>query len=132
MAMCLTAMLLRGCFWAPLAVPIKRRKRWTKSSSPPNERVRACGTCIATLRNVWILGSISPLPRDITWRSKQVESVLESTSQVLVQKPIEISVPRVLWMLIADRKYLMVGGGKKLKDVCRLNFMRASPRSAAP
>jgi uncharacterized protein YbaP (TraB family) len=67
--------------------------------------------------NVWILGSISPLPRDITWRSKQVESVLESTSQVLVQKPIEISVPRILWMLIADRKYLMVAGGKKLKDV---------------
>ena len=34
--------------------------------------------------NVWLLGSISPLPRDITWRSKQVESVLESASQVLV------------------------------------------------
>jgi uncharacterized protein YbaP (TraB family) len=67
--------------------------------------------------NVWVLGSISPLPRDITWRSKQVESVLESTSQVLVQKPIEISIPRILWMLIADRKVLMVGGGKKLKDV---------------
>src|ERR1700761_2881889 len=67
--------------------------------------------------NVWILGSISPLPHDITWRSKQVESVLESTSQVLVQKPIEISIPRVLWMLIADRKVLMIGGGKKLKDV---------------
>jgi uncharacterized protein YbaP (TraB family) len=67
--------------------------------------------------NVWILGSISPLPRDITWRSKQVETVLESTSQVLVQKPLEISIPRVLWMLIADRKFLMVGGGKRLKDV---------------
>ena len=67
--------------------------------------------------NVWILGSISPLPRDMTWRSKQVEFVLESSSQVLVQKPIEISIPRVLWMLIADRKLLMVGGGKKLKDV---------------
>jgi uncharacterized protein YbaP (TraB family) len=67
--------------------------------------------------NVWILGSISPLPRDITWRSKQVENVLESTSQVLVQKPIEISIPRILWMLIADRKFLMVGGGKRLKDV---------------
>jgi uncharacterized protein YbaP (TraB family) len=67
--------------------------------------------------NVWILGSIAPLPRDITWRSKQVESVLERTSQVLVQKPIEISVPRILWMLIADRRLLMIGGGKKLKDV---------------
>jgi uncharacterized protein YbaP (TraB family) len=67
--------------------------------------------------NVWILGSISPLPRDITWRSKQVEIVLESTSQVLVQKPLEISIPRILWMLIADRKLLMVRGGKRLKDV---------------
>lgn len=67
--------------------------------------------------HVWILGSISPLPRDITWRAKQVETVLQSTSQVLVQKPIELSIPRVLWMLIADRKYLMVGGGKRLKDV---------------
>ena len=67
--------------------------------------------------HVWILGSISPLPRDITWRSRQVESVLERTSQVLVQKPIEISVPRILWMLIADRKVLMVGGGKRLNDV---------------
>ncbi len=67
--------------------------------------------------NVWIVGSISPLPRDITWRSKQVENVLESTSLVLVQKPIEISIPRILWMLIADRKFLMVGGGNGLKDV---------------
>ncbi|MDP9087675.1 MAG: TraB/GumN family protein [Pseudomonadota bacterium] len=67
--------------------------------------------------NVWILGSVSPLPRDITWRSKQVENVLEITSQVLVQKPIEMSIPRILWTLIADRKFLMVGGGKRLKDV---------------
>jgi uncharacterized protein YbaP (TraB family) len=67
--------------------------------------------------NLWILGSISPLPRDMTWRSTQAEFVLESSSQVLVQKPIEISIPRILWMLIADRKLLMVGGGKKLKDV---------------
>jgi uncharacterized protein YbaP (TraB family) len=67
--------------------------------------------------HVWILGSISPLPRDITWRAKQVETVLQSTSQVLVQKPIELSIPRVLWMLIADRKYLLVGGGKRLRDV---------------
>jgi uncharacterized protein YbaP (TraB family) len=74
--------------------------------------------------NVWILGSISPLPRDITWRSRQVESVLESTSQVLVQKPLEISIPRILWMLIADRKYLMVGGGKKLRDVLPPDLQR--------
>jgi uncharacterized protein YbaP (TraB family) len=67
--------------------------------------------------NVWLLGSIAPLPRDITWHSQQVERVLQSSSQVLVQKPLEISIPRVLWMLIFDRNILMVKGGKKLKDV---------------
>jgi uncharacterized protein YbaP (TraB family) len=66
---------------------------------------------------VWILGSISPLPRDITWRSKQVEQLLESASQVLVQKPLEISIPRVLWMMIFDRGVLMIGSGKRLKDI---------------
>jgi uncharacterized protein YbaP (TraB family) len=66
---------------------------------------------------VWILGSMSPLPRGITWRSKQVEQVLDSTNQVLVQKPFEIGIARILWLLITERSLLMVGGGKRLKDV---------------
>lgn len=65
----------------------------------------------------WILGSMSPLPKDITWRSKQVEQVLNTTNQVLVQKPFEIGIARILWILITDRNLLMVGGGKRLKDV---------------
>ena len=67
--------------------------------------------------HVWILGSMSPLPRGITWRSRQVEDVLAHADQVLVQKPVEISVPRVLWMLITNRSLVMVTGGKRLKDV---------------
>ncbi|MGC1520342.1 MAG: TraB/GumN family protein [Steroidobacteraceae bacterium] len=66
---------------------------------------------------LWILGSMSPLPKDITWRSKQVEQVLNTTNQVLVQKPFEIGIARILWILITDRNLLMVGGGKRLKDV---------------
>jgi uncharacterized protein YbaP (TraB family) len=66
---------------------------------------------------VWILGSMSPLPKAITWRSKQVEQVLEGTSQVLVQKPFEIGIARILWLLLTERKFLMVTGGKRLKDV---------------
>jgi uncharacterized protein YbaP (TraB family) len=66
---------------------------------------------------VWILGSMSPLPRDITWRSKQVEQVLDTTNQVLVQKPFDIGIARILWLLITERKLLMVGGGKRLVDV---------------
>ena len=66
---------------------------------------------------VWILGSMSPLPKGITWRSKQVEQVLGATSQVLVQKPFEIGIARILWLLLTERSLLMVGGGKRLHDV---------------
>jgi hypothetical protein len=55
---------------------------------------------------VWILGSMSPLPKGITWRSKQVEQVLDGTSQVLVQKPFEIGIARILWLLITERSAL--------------------------
>jgi uncharacterized protein YbaP (TraB family) len=66
---------------------------------------------------VWILGSMSPLPKGITWRSTEVEKVLDGTSQVLVQKPFEIGIARILWLLITERSVLMVRGGKRLKDV---------------
>jgi uncharacterized protein YbaP (TraB family) len=66
---------------------------------------------------VWILGSMSPLPKGITWRSKQVEQVLDGSSQVLVQKPFEIGIARILWLLITERSVLLVRGGKRLKDV---------------
>jgi uncharacterized protein YbaP (TraB family) len=65
---------------------------------------------------VWILGSMSPLPKDITWRSKQVEQVLDGTSQVLVQKPFELGIVRILWLLITERSAFMLRGGKRLKD----------------
>ncbi len=66
---------------------------------------------------LWILGSISPLPKGITWRSTQVEQLLDSTVQVLVPKPLEIGIVRILWLLITERQLLMVRGGKRLKDV---------------
>ena len=66
---------------------------------------------------VWILGSMSPLPKGITWRATQVEKVLGGTGQVLVQKPFEIGIARILWLLITERSVLIVRGGKRLKDV---------------
>jgi uncharacterized protein YbaP (TraB family) len=66
---------------------------------------------------LWILGSMSPLPTGITWRSKQVEQVLDGANQVLVQKPFEIGIARILWLLITEHNLLMVRGGKRLKDV---------------
>ena len=66
---------------------------------------------------LWIFGTISPLPKDMTWRSKQLEKILDGTDQVLVAKPFEIGVARALWLLVTQRDLLMVGHGKKLADV---------------
>jgi uncharacterized protein YbaP (TraB family) len=66
---------------------------------------------------LWILGSLSPLPKGITWKANEVERVLDTTNHVLVPKPLEIGIVRILWLLITERKLLMVQGGKRLKDV---------------
>jgi uncharacterized protein YbaP (TraB family) len=63
------------------------------------------------------MGSMSPLPKGITWRSKQLEDLLATTNKVVVQKPFDIGIARILWLLITERRLLMVGGGKRLKDV---------------
>jgi uncharacterized protein YbaP (TraB family) len=66
---------------------------------------------------LWIVGAVSPLPKDMTWRSKQLETILDSTDTLLVAKPFEIGVARALWLLVTQRDLLMAGRGKKLKDV---------------
>jgi len=66
---------------------------------------------------LYILGSLSPLPKGITWRSKQVEQVLDSANVVLLQKPFDIGIARILWVLITERSVLLVRGGRRLKDV---------------
>jgi uncharacterized protein YbaP (TraB family) len=65
----------------------------------------------------WIMGTVSPLPKDITWRSRQLEQILASAKVVLVGKPFEIGILRALWLFITERDLLMVPGGRRLKDV---------------
>jgi uncharacterized protein YbaP (TraB family) len=66
---------------------------------------------------LWIFGTVSPLPKDMTWRSKQLERILDGTDQLLVAKPVEIGIARALWLLVTQRDLLMLGHGKKLEDV---------------
>ena len=66
---------------------------------------------------LWVLGSLSPLPKGITWRANQVDQILSGTQQVLVPKPLEIGIVRILWLLLTERHVIMIQGGKKLKDV---------------
>jgi uncharacterized protein YbaP (TraB family) len=66
---------------------------------------------------MWVLGSLTPLPKGITWRATEVEKVLGSTDRVLVPKPLEIGIVRILWLLVTERSLIMVRGGKRLHDV---------------
>lgn len=66
---------------------------------------------------VWILGTVSPLPTDITWRGSEVERLLDRADVVLAAKPLEITIPRVLWILLTKRDILRIPGGRKLSDV---------------
>lgn len=80
---------------------------------------------------LWVLASVSPLPKDMTWRSQQLETLLDSTNQVLVAKPVEIGIARAAWLLMTQRSLLMAGKNKKLRDVlppdlyARFNRQRA-------
>jgi uncharacterized protein YbaP (TraB family) len=66
---------------------------------------------------LWIFGSVSPLPKDMTWRSKQLEAVLDTADQVLVAKPVEIGIARAMWLVVTERSLLLAGHGKKLKNL---------------
>jgi uncharacterized protein YbaP (TraB family) len=66
---------------------------------------------------LWIFATVSPLPKDMTWRSKQLETILDGTDQILVAKPFEIGIAKALWLLVTQRDLLMAGRGKKLADV---------------
>jgi uncharacterized protein YbaP (TraB family) len=67
--------------------------------------------------NVWILGTVSPLPKDMTWQSAQVERVIGDCREVLVAKPFSLGVARALWLLFTQRDLFMIHGGRKLHDV---------------
>jgi len=66
---------------------------------------------------LWILGTVSPLPVGASWRAGEVERLLGEADAVLAAKPMEISLPRVLWILIAQRDLVIIKGGRKLEDV---------------
>ena len=66
---------------------------------------------------LWLLGTVLPLPKDMTWRSKQVEAILGGTDSLLVAKLVDISLPRALWLMMTQRSLMMAGKGKTLKDV---------------
>jgi len=66
---------------------------------------------------LWILGTVSPLRIGATWRAGEVKRLLGTADALLAAKPLEISLPRVLWILIAQRDLVMNSRGAKLEDL---------------
>ncbi len=81
--------------------------------------------------DLWILGSLSPLPRDITWRSREVERVMQHAKDVLVQEPFDIGIPSVVWTFLTKRDLIFVRGGKRLRDVMQPDLYARFARQRA-
>lgn len=66
---------------------------------------------------VWILGTLSPLPKGMAWRSQQVEKLMDGAQAVLLAKPLDIGIARALWIFLTHRDLLTVPNGGHLHDV---------------
>ena len=66
---------------------------------------------------LWILGALSPLPKDITWKSAEVERVIAKSGAVVIGKPLELGIVRAMWIFLTHRDLLVVPGGQRLHDV---------------
>jgi uncharacterized protein YbaP (TraB family) len=67
--------------------------------------------------DLWILGALSPLPKDITWKSAEVERVIARADVVVIGKPLEIGIVRAMWIFLTHRDLLVVPGGQRLRDI---------------
>jgi uncharacterized protein YbaP (TraB family) len=75
------------------------------------------GTAPDSGGELWILGTISPLPIDVRWRAAEVDRLLARVDLVLMAKPLEIGAARALWLLVAHRDDLMLPHGAKLENI---------------
>jgi uncharacterized protein YbaP (TraB family) len=68
---------------------------------------------------MWILGSLTPSPKDITWRSREVESVVARAKQIIAQESISANIGffRGMRLLPAAMKARKNPNGAELKDI---------------
>ena len=68
---------------------------------------------------LWILGTLDPLPKDMTWRSHEVEAVLHEVQQVLPNEPaVHVQAGPITYvrMFFQLRHIRTIPGGETLKD----------------
>ena len=68
---------------------------------------------------LWILGTLDPLPKDMIWRSSEVESVLQEVQQVLPSQPaVSVHAGPIMYvrMFFQLRRMRTIPDGQTLKD----------------
>jgi uncharacterized protein YbaP (TraB family) len=68
---------------------------------------------------LWILGSLTPSPKNITWRSREVESVVARAKQIIAQESISPNIGffRGMRLLPAAMRARKNPNGEELKDL---------------
>ncbi|MET0987555.1 MAG: TraB/GumN family protein [Steroidobacteraceae bacterium] len=68
---------------------------------------------------MWVLGTLSPLPRKMTWRSREAERVIEQAQEIIAQESIDpdIGFFRSIRLLPAALRARQNPDGAQLKDV---------------
>ena len=68
---------------------------------------------------MWVLGALTPLPKKITWRSREVESVIERAKEIIAQESVTTNIGffRGMRLLPAAMRARKNPDGRELKDV---------------
>lgn len=67
--------------------------------------------------DLWILGTLSPLPDGLSWRSHEVEQLLGHTDRVLLDRGMVVHAPSAVWILLTQRSLFLAGKNRRLKDL---------------
>jgi uncharacterized protein YbaP (TraB family) len=68
---------------------------------------------------LWVLGTLAPAPRDMTWRSKQVEAVIAQSKEVIERETVSSNIGffRGIWLLPSLLRARKNPDGAVLKDL---------------
>lgn len=65
---------------------------------------------------LWLFGTVEPLPKKITWRARQLDEVLTHTDVLITVKPVKVGFARIMWIMLTKRSLFTMPKGKKLKN----------------
>jgi uncharacterized protein YbaP (TraB family) len=117
--------LLLLCFTCLAAAPASRAEQQADGSVMEEVEVTGerAGPRLWRVSNgdhvVWLLGTLDPLPKQMTWRSRELESVLDEVNQVLPTEPdVDVKAgPITLMRLYFQwRRVQKIPGEASLKD----------------